>query len=73
MSGKRNKKLRKEIKRFNKKVFYDFTVEVSAMPFWPRLKFCMLMAFCRHKLQKSLMEEIKAKRAEIKQQKKENG
>lgn len=67
MSGKRNKKLRKEIKRFNKKVFYDFTVKVSAMPFWERFKFCFNMAFLRHELQRKLKPEIEAKRAEIKE------
>ena len=62
MSGKSAKKLRRTIKKFNMQVFKDFTVEVSVMPFWTRLMFCLRMAFLRHELQRGLKDEIEARR-----------
>jgi hypothetical protein len=62
MSGKSAKRIRKQVNKLNKEVFKDFMVEVSAMPFWTRLAFCLNMAFCRHALQRGLMPEIKARR-----------
>ena len=62
MSGKSAKRLRRTMRKFNKQVFKDFTVEVSVMPFWTRFKFCMSMAFLRHELQRGLKDEIKARR-----------
>lgn len=67
MSGKSAKKHRRTLRKFNKEVFKDFTVQVSAMPFWERFKFCLNMAFLRHELQKKLKPEIEAKRAEMKE------
>jgi hypothetical protein len=62
MSGKSAKRLRRTIKKFNNQVFKDFTVEISAMPFWQRFKFCVRMAFLRHELQRGLKPEIEARR-----------
>lgn len=62
MSGKSHKKIRRAIKKGRLQVFKDFTVEVSIMPFWERLKFCFNMAFLRHPLQKELRPEIEARR-----------
>lgn len=62
MSGKSAKKMRRMFKKFNMKVFKDFTIEVSVMPFWTRFKFCMRMAFLRQPLQKELKPEIEARR-----------
>ena len=62
MSGKSAKKNRRVIRKFNKEVFKDFTVEVSAMPFFKRLWFCLMMGLCLHALQKGLKPEIMAKR-----------
>lgn len=64
MSEKSARRLRKQISKFNKKVFRDFTVEISAMPFWQRFKFCIKMAFLRHELQRSLKDNIAARRKE---------
>jgi hypothetical protein len=62
MSGKSDKKLRRMLKKNRLKIFSDFAVEISAMPFWARLKFCLNMAFIRHELQKDLKDEIAARR-----------
>ena len=66
MSGKSEKKLRKQQRKFNKHVFSDFMVEVSAMRFRKRLWFCIKMAFNRHELQVSLKDNIAAKREAFK-------
>lgn len=62
MSEKSEKKRRRQLKKFNKEVFKEFTIEVSIMPFWKRLGFCLNMAFLRHELQRGLKPEIEARR-----------
>ena len=62
MSGKSAKKLRRVVKKFNMEVFKDFVVEISVMPFWTRLWFCLKMAFLRHELQKGLKPEFETRR-----------
>ena len=73
MSGKNNKKLRREVNkkvgRDNQSVFQGFMLEISAQPFWMRLVFCMRMAFKRHALQKSLKPQIAERKRLIKAQK----
>ena len=62
MSGKSQKKLRRTINKLNKEVFKEFVIEISIMPFWTRLIYCLNMAFLRHGLQKGLRHEIEARR-----------
>lgn len=62
MSSKNQKKLRRTIRKFNKEVFRDAVIEISAFRFFPRLWFCLKMAFLRHPLQRKHKDEIKARR-----------
>jgi hypothetical protein len=63
MGQKQHKRRRREQRKFNKEIFSLFVVEVSAMDFWPRFKFCMNMAFKRHALQQRLKHDIAAHKA----------
>lgn len=62
MSGKRAKKLRRELKKTHMTVFQDFVIEIAVMPFYKRFWFCWLMAWCRHGLQKGLKDIITERR-----------
>jgi hypothetical protein len=62
MAQKNHKKLRRTIKKFNKQVFTDAVIEISAFKFFPRLWFCLKMAFLMHPLQDKHKDEIKARR-----------
>lgn len=70
MSGKKDKKLRRvvnqKVARDNQAVFQAFMLEISAQPFWQRFMFCMRMAFKRHALQKSMKDQIRARKRLLK-------
>lgn len=72
MSGKDNKKRRRDVRkqfaRDNQAVFQEFMLEISAQPFWQRFWFCLLMAFKRHVLQKSMKAQIAERKRFIKAQ-----
>ncbi len=73
MSGKNNKKLRREVHkrvgRDNQRVFEAFMLEISAQPFRQRFWFCLKMAFKRHNLQKSMKAAIFQRKRLLKAQK----
>jgi len=73
MSGKKDKKLRrvvnKKVARTNQEVFQAFMLEISAQPFWQRFMFCLRMAFKSHALQKSIKDQIRARKRLLKAQK----
>jgi len=70
MSQKNDKKLRrvvnKKAARDNQAVFQAFMLEISAQPFWQRFWFCLLMAFKCHNLQKSMKDQIRARKRLLK-------
>lgn len=73
MSQRNDKKFRrvvnKKAARDNQAVFQAFMLEISAQPFWQRFWFCARMAFKRHNLQKSLKNQIVARKRLLKAQK----
>ena len=70
MSQKRDKKLRRvvnqKVGRDNQAVFQAFMLEISAQPFWQRFCFCFWMAFKRHALQRSMKDQIRARKRLLK-------
>ena len=70
MSGKGDKKLRrvvnKKVARDNQEIFQAFMLEISAQPFWQRFMFCLRMAFKFHPLQKSMKDQIRARKRLLK-------
>ena len=73
MSGKQAKndrrRTKKQVGRDNQRVFHAFMLEISAHPFWQRFWFCLLMAFKRHALQKSMKDAIAERKRLLKAQK----
>ena len=70
MSQKNDKKLRrvvnKKVARDNQAVFQAFMLEISAQSSWQRCWFCARMAFKRHELQKSMKDQITARKRLLK-------
>ena len=70
MSGKGDKKLRrvvnKKVARDNQEIFQAFMLEISAQPFWQRFMFCLRMAFKFHPLQRSMKDQIRARKRLLK-------
>lgn len=73
MSQKNDKKMRRvvnqKVARDNQAVFQMFMLEISAQPFWQRFMFCLRMAFKRHALQRSMKDQIRARKRLLKAQK----
>ncbi len=73
MSQKNDKKLRrvvnKKVARDNQRVFQEFMLEISAKPFWQRLWWCLCLAFKRHALQRSMKDQIRARKRLLRAQK----
>jgi hypothetical protein len=66
MSHKDAKRTRRTVKKFNKDIFYQHIIEISAMPFFVRLLYCLKMAFKLHQLQIDLKGKISEHRKAVK-------
>lgn len=62
MSERSAKRLRRAVKKQSKDIFYEHVIEISIMPFFKRLWYCLKMAFNCHGLQKQLKDNIAARR-----------
>ena len=62
MSGKSEKKLRQAFKKYHNKVFQEYIVWLSCMPFRARLWYCIKLGFNLHENQIELRDKIKEQR-----------